>query len=213
MSSPRYAEEDRTLLPGMARHADSDPPPETRFGGQQLSPTISAKDKAGILQRTRSLGGTDTGLHGQARQRKSPIAVTNAQTHLRLYVKTAGMLKTDLEDMRAMIGHTWTDHAGAGTFVEEKAPSCLILPSSRLSKGADVMQVILLLYVSFTVPLRFGFNLELTVGEPMWWWELFVDLYFICVSASSASRDRRLLPCMHILEAPSQLPPSCTVCC
>lgn len=53
-------------------------------------------------------------------------------------------------------------------------------------KAADLIrcccrppQVILLVYVSIMVPLRFAFTIESVPLTAGWWWELLVDLYFI----------------------------------
>ena len=42
-----------------------------------------------------------------------------------------------------------------------------------------MIQIILLVYVIFSVPLAIGFDLEYEPGSPGWSFELFVDLYFI----------------------------------
>ena len=42
-----------------------------------------------------------------------------------------------------------------------------------------MIQIILLVYVSFSVPLAIGFDLEYEPGSPGWSFELFVDIYFI----------------------------------
>lgn len=52
-------------------------------------------------------------------------------------------------------------------------------PDSGFSAVWDVMQVVFLFYVSWTVPLRACFGVESTVASPEWFMDLVVDLYFI----------------------------------
>jgi hypothetical protein len=53
------------------------------------------------------------------------------------------------------------------------------MPDTTFRFVWDTLQVVLLLYVALIVPYRFGFSVVATVGSTSWWWEAFVDLYFI----------------------------------
>ena len=53
-------------------------------------------------------------------------------------------------------------------------------PENRLRQAWDGMQVFLLCYVAFVIPLREGFGLLVETFSAEFWWEAFVDLYFIC---------------------------------
>jgi hypothetical protein len=50
---------------------------------------------------------------------------------------------------------------------------------SRFSACWDLLQVVLLSYVSVAVPYQTGFDVSADTGSGLWWWELFVDLYFV----------------------------------
>ena len=42
------------------------------------------------------------------------------------------------------------------------------------------MQVFLLFYVAWIIPFREGFNMRVETFSAEFWWEAFVDCYFIC---------------------------------
>ena len=50
---------------------------------------------------------------------------------------------------------------------------------SNFSAFWDFMQVVLLAYVVVAVPYQTGFDVGAELGTGLWWWELFVDSYFI----------------------------------
>ena len=52
-------------------------------------------------------------------------------------------------------------------------------PDSRSRLRWDMAQVVALLYVALTVPIRTGFNQDLRPLDTGWWVELVVDCYFI----------------------------------
>lgn len=45
----------------------------------------------------------------------------------------------------------------------------------------DIAQVILLLYLLIIVPLRVAFDAEVKFGSTAFWFDVFVDIYFIAV--------------------------------
>ena len=52
-------------------------------------------------------------------------------------------------------------------------------PASKFSLSWDLMQVVLLFYVLVSVPFALAFNLDADVGSTLWYWELFIDVYFV----------------------------------
>jgi hypothetical protein len=52
-------------------------------------------------------------------------------------------------------------------------------PESKFSSVWDALQVIFLFYVSWTVPLRACFGIEIEIPSPEWVIDSVVDLYFI----------------------------------
>jgi hypothetical protein len=54
-----------------------------------------------------------------------------------------------------------------------------IHPEGRFRKVWDMVQSVLLIYVAISVPLRLGFEIETAVSTADWYWELFVDAYFL----------------------------------
>lgn len=62
---------------------------------------------------------------------------------------------------------------------EAKVQKCFFRPESKFRTSWDIIQVALLLYVVLTVPLRIGFDLAVEFGTVAFWFDLFVDLYFL----------------------------------
>jgi hypothetical protein len=62
-------------------------------------------------------------------------------------------------------------HFAGGWFVRDT--------ESSFSAVWDLMQVVLLVYVCISVPYQTGFDLDTDVGSLIWWWELWIDLYFL----------------------------------
>lgn len=52
-------------------------------------------------------------------------------------------------------------------------------PEHRFRQFWDAMQVVLLFYVAFVIPLREGFDLQVEPWTVEFWWEVVVDCYFI----------------------------------
>ena len=50
---------------------------------------------------------------------------------------------------------------------------------SAFSIGWDLMQVVLLMWVLVSVPFSIAFNVETETFTALWWWELWVDTYFV----------------------------------
>jgi len=64
------------------------------------------------------------------------------------------------------------------------ARRCFVTTDSGTSsdvfrKGWDLVQAMLLIYVAIAVPYRIGFGVDVPVASPMFWFEVFVDLYFV----------------------------------
>ena len=66
--------------------------------------------------------------------------------------------------------HTRAPHMGAGS---------VYLPDSNFRQAWDIMQVLLLFWVSIFVPLRVGFDMNVRTFLPLWWFELGIDVYFL----------------------------------
>ena len=196
-------------LPGMVPSTAANEP-------QQRQRLASFAGKATILKKTLSRTNTAVDLDMLQETRDSALlappasqSVQRAKRRLQLYVETQASLKTGLEDLRMMAGLSADALEESARAVQE--PAFVVLPSSRLSKATDIIQVLLLLYVSFMVPLRFGFSLDLRVGEAMWWWELVVDAYFCfvrhqhCCLPSAPGMRARTRAYKHALLCPHGL--------
>eukprot|EP01048_Picozoa_sp_COSAG05_P008732 COSAG05_NODE_681_length_7961_cov_105.324854_7_plen_626_part_01 len=61
----------------------------------------------------------------------------------------------------------------------EKRSRCLVDKESQFSAGWDVAQVVFLMYVSVTVPIRACMGVDIVILSPGWWVDTLVDLYFI----------------------------------
>ena len=62
--------------------------------------------------------------------------------------------------------------------LEEVYP-CMIKPDRWPRELWNFAQVFLLIYVAILVPFRIGFDIDVVLFTAEWWWELFVNLYFI----------------------------------
>eukprot|EP01048_Picozoa_sp_COSAG05_P025934 COSAG05_NODE_6834_length_894_cov_1.275472_1_plen_227_part_01 len=74
------------------------------------------------------------------------------------------------------------------------AQSHLISPDSSFRKRWDILQIFLLVYVAVGVPYRLGFMVEVVLWQFWFWFDLFVDIYFISdvfVSLRTAYYDGR----------------------
>ena len=52
-------------------------------------------------------------------------------------------------------------------------------PESKFSTTWDLLQVVFLCFVSYTVPYRAGFGVEVEMFTGVWYWDTTIDLYFI----------------------------------
>ena len=62
---------------------------------------------------------------------------------------------------------------------EMRRKHCFVGPENRLRQVWDAMQVFLLLYVACIIPFRECFDVPVETWSGPFWWEAFVDLYFI----------------------------------
>ena len=67
----------------------------------------------------------------------------------------------------------------ATVFAEPQLPWNVRHPNSRVTGLWESAQAVLLIYVAFTVPFWVCFNIELVRWESKWWFDLFVDLFFL----------------------------------
>lgn len=65
-------------------------------------------------------------------------------------------------------------------FEENPLPPYVRDPDSDFSAAWDLSSVVFLVHVSFTVPLRVCFNVDINLWTLAFWVELLVDLFFIC---------------------------------
>ena len=57
--------------------------------------------------------------------------------------------------------------------------SSIIDPDGNFRRKWDVMQMILLVYVAFGVPFRLGFSVPVVIWSGWFWFDAFVDVYFV----------------------------------
>ncbi len=99
--------------------------------------------------------------------------------------------------------HDIYDSQQDSRFDQAELPRCIRDPESTFSAFWDLTQVILLLYVAITVPLRAGFSIEVELWSADFFLDLAIDLYFIadiCLNFCTAfykkdgTREDRLVP-------------------
>ena len=64
-------------------------------------------------------------------------------------------------------------------FEAQPIPKGIRDPDSAFSGYWDLTSIVLLLYVSYAVPARIGFSLDVEVGSGDFFWDLCVDIFFI----------------------------------
>ena len=64
-------------------------------------------------------------------------------------------------------------------FEDNPLPKWIRDPESSFSAAWDITQLVFLVYVSFSVPFRACFSVDLEFGSGMFWFDSIVDLYFI----------------------------------
>lgn len=89
----------------------------------------------------------------------------------RLWVMAA--MKKEWGDLHDIYGHT------ESLFGEPPIPKWIRDPESTFSVVWDLVQIVFLLYVSITVPLRASFEVTVEFMSFAWWFDTFVDVYFI----------------------------------
>ena len=101
---------------------------------------------------------------------------------LRRSVQLNMVLQDDVEEMRSMVGSIFQGdpfEIDLEVHEEDIVEGFVVLPKSQFRTWWDLVQVPMLLYVMFSVPVRFGFNLVSEPGTALFWWEVLVDIYFI----------------------------------
>ena len=104
---------------------------------------------------------------------------------LRTVARSTFAISKDLKALKNMVGMV----SGQSLTTQEMELKLLndelsrqkgvIMPETTFRFIWDSLQVVLLLYVALIVPYRFGFSVVATGGSTSWWWEVFVDLYFV----------------------------------
>eukprot|EP01043_Picozoa_sp_COSAG02_P010971 COSAG02_NODE_397_length_23124_cov_439.255635_13_plen_965_part_00 len=65
-------------------------------------------------------------------------------------------------------------------FEQAPLPPWVRDPESEFSAAWDLTSVVLLLYVAIVIPLRACFDLNVDLWSAMFWWDVIVDVFFIC---------------------------------
>ena len=91
-------------------------------------------------------------------------------------------------------GGTWSVLNDAEIEKEARARACFLHPSSKFRTVWDIVQVVLLLYLLISLPLRLSFGLEVSFNSFGFWFDVAVDVYFwvdIGVNFRTAYYDSR----------------------
>jgi len=92
---------------------------------------------------------------------------------LRPRLRLMAAMKKEWGGLHDVYGHT------ESLFGEPPIPKWIRDPESNFSVLWDLVQIVFLLYVSITVPLRASFGIEVQFLSFTWWFDTCVDLYFI----------------------------------
>ena len=106
---------------------------------------------------------------------------------LRPRLKTLVTMQSQWGDLREIYeSHT------TSFFANDPLPKYIRDPEGKFAAGWDVVQIFLLMYVSFTVPYRVCFGIDVEFGGGKFWFDNLVDLYFItdmCLNFRTAYYD------------------------
>jgi len=103
----------------------------------------------------------------------------------------AGTLGVLQRELRAVHGTVSVHASLGGVPVEEdreaqeqakklrKESRCMISPEGNFRATWDMLQVFLLVYLAYMVPLRVGYDLHVVTFGRLWWVDALVDAYFI----------------------------------
>jgi hypothetical protein len=83
-----------------------------------------------------------------------------------------------VDHQRIIYGDEAVEKAEMRAELKEVYP-CMINPERWPRELWNFLQAFLLIYVAILVPYRIGFDIDVKLLTPGWWWELFVNLYFI----------------------------------
>ena len=77
--------------------------------------------------------------------------------------------------------HALYPNASSSSIFEDKPiPPYIRDPDGAFATYWDLVQVIVLLYVSFSFPFTYAFDIITSPKDTLFWWDLFVDCYFYC---------------------------------
>ncbi len=83
-----------------------------------------------------------------------------------------------VDHQRVIYGHETAEKQEMRAQLTEVYP-CMINPERWPRELWNFFQAFLLIYVAILVPYRIGFDIDVKIFTPGWWWELFVNIYFI----------------------------------
>lgn len=86
------------------------------------------------------------------------------------------------------------------------------IPASRFSIAWDLLQVILLMYVLVSVPLSLSFDVTHESGSAIWWWEAFVDMYFVIDICAYQTGSSSLRAASNHIASLTLLTSCCSLC-
>ena len=107
------------------------------------------------------------------------------------HAKVAGTLGVLQRELRAVHGTVSVHASLGGVPMEEdreaqeqakklrKESRCMISPEGNFRATWDMLQVFLLVYLAYMVPLRVGYDLHVVTFGRLWWVDALVDAYFI----------------------------------
>lgn len=73
-----------------------------------------------------------------------------------------------------------------------KEERCFMYPEHTPRRYWDLWLLFLILYVTFFIPLRIGFQVAIEPGEFWWWIDLITDLsFFVDILLNFVSADRK----------------------
>lgn len=168
-------EADTPVLPEFFSHKLK----QIREGQIEASPGSPTDPLAGGSPHARLRSGSFMTPKPAERRLRARSGTTRSRTGSELWnfltprLRVMAAMKKEWGDLHDIYGHT------ESLFAEPPIPQWIRDPESNFSVVWDLVQIVFLLYVSITVPMRASFEVVVEFMSFEWWFDTLVDVYFI----------------------------------
>eukprot|EP01047_Picozoa_sp_COSAG01_P016705 COSAG01_NODE_862_length_13058_cov_6.823366_15_plen_313_part_00 len=182
-------------LTATAHTSESSPSQRAGCRHQKLFEQILRARGAEPMKPTRSRSKTINDVHQPSPKSHRPREYSVGNSRGVLKTVAIGAFQNNLKDQNSLHGSVFSvdddDTNIRETFWQrcrrcckqkraaEQMPWGIVHPTGLFHACWDIVQVLALAYVAISVPMQIGFDLTVVVGTGHFWFDVFVDLYFI----------------------------------